>query len=34
VSLATAVVVLGLVAGLVATMVNYQTISAVVEDAH
>jgi hypothetical protein len=33
VSVATAVVVLGLVAGLVATLVNYQTLSAVVEDA-
>ena len=33
VSVATAVIVLGLVAGLVATLVNYQTLSAVVEDA-
>jgi len=33
VSVATAVVVLGAVAGLVATLVNYQTLSAVVEDA-
>ena len=33
VSVATAVIVLGVVAGLVATIVNYQTLSAVVEDA-
>jgi nucleoside recognition membrane protein YjiH len=33
VSVATAVIVLGVVAGLVATLVNYQTLSAVVEDA-
>jgi hypothetical protein len=33
VSLATAVVFLGIVAGLVAAMVNYMTISAIVEDA-
>jgi hypothetical protein len=33
VNVATAVIVLGLVAGLVATLVNYQTLSAVVEDA-
>jgi hypothetical protein len=33
VSVATAVIVLGVVAGLVATLVNYQTLAAVVEDA-
>jgi hypothetical protein len=32
VSVATAVIVLGVVAGLVATIVNHQTLSAVVED--